>query len=114
MARSERYLEYRIQHALEDEGFLVINPARSKPFDLVAIKRGVVYLIEVKGRNTRYPREQYERQVELANRAGCNMAVIRKTKERGKVLFSMPVLCDSFLPLLEALRRHFGVEVVMQ
>ena len=113
MTRSERYLEYRVQHALEDEGFLVINPAGSKPFDLVAVKRGVVYLIEVKGRDTRYPKEQYERQVELANRAGCNMAVIKKTKERGKVLFSMPVLYDSFLPLLDALRRHFDVEVVM-
>ena len=114
MTRSERYLEYRVQHILEDEGFLVINPAGSKPFDLVAVKRGVVYLIEVKGRDTRYSREQYERQVEMANRAECNMAVIRKAKERGKVLFSMPVLYDSFLPLLDALRRHFDVEVVMQ
>ena len=114
MTKSEKYVEYKIQHALENEGFLVINPARSKPFDLVAIKHGVVYLIEVKGRKTRYSREQYERQVELADKAECNMVVIRKMEERRKILFSIPVRHGLCFPILEALRKYFDVvEVFM-
>jgi len=106
---SERWLEYKIQHILEEEGFLVLNPARSKPFDLVAIKNGTVYLIEIKGKKTRYPKEQYQKQTEMAHKAECNMVIIRKAKERGKIIFSMPIKYDRYLPIKKALQKHYKI-----
>ena len=106
---TEKWFEYKIQQTLEDDGFLVINCARSKPFDLVAIKRGVVYLIEIKGKNTRYPKEQYERQVKLAHKAEANMAVIRKAPARGVITISFPVQYDVLLPLKNALLKEYAV-----
>jgi len=105
---TERWFEYKIQHILEEEGFLVLNPARSKPFDLVAIKEGVVYLIEIKGRKTRYPKEQYDKQTKLAHKAKCNMVIIKKA-DRGKIIFFMPILYDRYLPIKKALQKHYKI-----
>lgn len=81
---SEQRFEYRIQKILESKGYLVINCARSKPFDLVAMKEGKCFLIEVKGKNTSYPKEQAEMQRKLSKQAGFPWVLIKQSKERGK------------------------------
>jgi len=81
---AEQRFEYRIQDILERKGYLVINCARSKPFDLVAMKGGVTYLIEVKGKNTKYPMEQEARQHEMAKNVKIPLVVIEQSKQRGK------------------------------
>ena len=106
---AEKWFEYKIRQILNEDGFLVIKCARSKPFDLIAIKRGVTYLIEIKGKNTRYPKEQYERQVKLAHKAEANMAIIRKAPARGVITILFPVQYDVILPLKKALLKEYAV-----
>ena len=103
----EQAFEYRVQRILEEHGFLVVNCARSKPFDLVAAKNGVVVFVEVKGRNTRYSLRQKKFQKRLALKASVPFAVVRQSKTKGKVQVSFLV---SFTPyeeqlLLEAFRK---------
>jgi len=83
--KSEQSFEYKIQHLLENHGFLVINCTRSKPFDLVAIKNQIAVPLELKGKNTPYSEEQKLYQKDIANRTRTNFLVIRQGKKRGEV-----------------------------
>jgi Holliday junction resolvase len=83
---SEQNFEYRIQHLLTIHGFLVINCARSKPFDLVAIKNQIAIPLELKGKNTSYSEEQKLYQKDLANRTKTNFLVIKQGKKRGEII----------------------------
>jgi Holliday junction resolvase len=84
--KSEQSFEYKIQHLLENHGFLVINCARSKPFDLVAIKNQIAVPLELKGKNTLYNEKQKLYQKDLASRTRTNFLVIRQGKKRGEVI----------------------------
>jgi len=101
---SEQRFEYRLQRILEEAGFLVINCARSKPFDLIAIKDQVAYPIEVKGKNTRYPESQMDYQITLCDRVNTCFFIIKQSKKRGKMRLetlgaSNP--CDKYLRVLQ-------------
>jgi Holliday junction resolvase len=84
--KSEQSFEYKIQHLLENHGFLVINCTRSKPFDLVAIKNQIAVPLELKGRNTHYNEKQKLYQKDLASRTRTNFLVIRQGKKRGEII----------------------------
>lgn len=98
---SEQTFEYRMQKILEKKDYLVINCARSKPFDLIAIKDGKVFLIECKGLRTvrkngkvykyhaKYTDEQRDKQIALAGKARTNFYLINQSKKRGKILLNM-------------------------
>jgi F0F1-type ATP synthase alpha subunit len=83
---SEQSFEYRIQHLLTIHGFLVINCARSKPFDLIAIKNQIAVPLELKGKYTVYKEEQKIFQKDLANRTRTNFLVIKQGKKRGEII----------------------------
>jgi hypothetical protein len=97
--KSEQSFEYKIQHLLENHGFLVINCARSKPFDLVAIKNQIAVPLELKGKNTPYSEEQKLYQKDIANRTRTNFLVIRQGKKRGEVTIEE---CNAFYDSPEA------------
>jgi len=84
--RREQSFEYKIQHLLENYGFLVINCARSKPFDLVAIKNQIAVPLELKGKNTPYNEKQKLYQKDLSSRTRTNFLVIRQGKKRGEII----------------------------
>jgi hypothetical protein len=84
--KREQSFEYKIQHLLESQGFLVINCARSKPFDLIAIKNQIAVPLELKGKNTPYSEEQKLYQKDIANRTRTNFLVIRQGKKRGEII----------------------------
>jgi len=86
VTKPEQNFEYRVQKILESRGFLVINCARSRPFDLVALKNGKCYLIEVKGKNTLYPNPQFEEQTKLSKLAGFPLILIKQGKKRGEII----------------------------
>lgn len=73
-ARGRRF-EYRVKSELEGRGWVVIRAARSRPFDLVALKGGRVVLIECKRRGYAAA-EQRRVQMELAERAGAEYVVV--------------------------------------
>jgi len=83
---SEQNFEYRIQRLLTNHGFLVINCARSKPFDLIAIRNQIAVPLELKGKNTLYSEEQKLYQKDLANRTRTNFLVIKQGKKRGEMI----------------------------
>jgi len=82
---SEQRFEYRIQKILERKGYLVVNCARSKPFDLVAIIAQTAFPLEIKAKNTRYPNEQINKQMDLCKRANTCFFVIEQSKAKGKI-----------------------------
>jgi len=84
-SKREQRFEYRIRDILESKGYLVINPARSKPFDLVVIRNMQPILIELKGAKTRYPKEQKQKQIELCKATGNEFVVIKQSKRKGKI-----------------------------
>jgi hypothetical protein len=83
---SEQSFEYRIQHLLTNHGFLVINCARSKPFDLIAIRNQIAVPLELKGKNTTYSEKQKLYQKDLANRTRTNFLIIKQGKKRGEII----------------------------
>lgn len=83
-SKPEQYFEYRIKRLLEGLGYVVVNCASSRPVDLVAMRCGEAFLIEVKGRSTRLSAEQWSRECELAAQAGFPLVVIRQSVTRGK------------------------------
>ena len=87
---SEQRFEYRLIKILQSLGFLCLNIAKSTPFDIVAIKNNIPYVIEVKGKNTPYPRKQQLDQFELSLKANTPFYVIRQSKKiRGRIQLSM-------------------------
>lgn len=68
--RKGRRFEYRVRDHLESRGWVVLRCSRSRPFDLVALKEGMILLIECK-LNGRACGAQRRMQEELASRAGA-------------------------------------------
>lgn len=95
--KQEQAFEYRLSHILESKEYSVFNCARSKPVDLIAIKHGVPYLLEVKGRNTPLDKEQIKFQERMAKQSGSNYALLKQAKKRGKILLIREVHSREFL-----------------
>jgi Holliday junction resolvase len=77
-----RRFENYVREKLEKRGFIVVRSAGSKGlFDLVALRRGEVLLIQCKWRKSRMNREM----VEAAGKAGGKALIA--THVRGRVIF---------------------------
>jgi hypothetical protein len=71
-------------------GYLVINCTASRPFDIIVFRNGVHFILELKGKDTRYNEEQEQRQIELCKETGNWFYVIRQSKKtRGRMIISM-------------------------
>ena len=106
----EYRFERRIRKFLERAGYLVVKCARSKPFDLVAIKDGKAVPIELKARRTPYSKEQQEMQMSLAKKAKFDFVVIRQAKTHGKVyvkayLYKRDCFVEGFCELLPPIKK---------
>jgi hypothetical protein len=110
MGRAEASFEHRVQRRLERAGCVVINAARSRPVDLVALppppSRPI--LVEVKARGTRAPEEQAEMQRKLAERAGCTLIRLRQGRIRGHVAVEEVYPPEEAGSLASLLDRAFG------
>jgi len=84
----EQAFEWRIQKILKSKGYLVLNVAKSTPFDLVAIKNMLPIVIELKGKKTPYRREQLLEQIKLCKETGNEFIIIRQSKKKGKIIIS--------------------------
>jgi Holliday junction resolvase len=77
-----RRFENYVREKLERKGYLVVRSAGSKGiFDLVALKKGEILLIQCKWRKSRISREM----VEAACKAGGKALIA--THVRGRVIF---------------------------
>jgi len=85
MSRKEYAFQQRMQKIFDKLGYVTVNCAQGKLFDLILLKNGRVYLVELKAKDTRYPESQKQLQINLARRAGQNFVLIRQSKEKGKV-----------------------------
>jgi len=83
----EYRFERRLRKLFEKEGFVVIKCARSRPFDLIVMKMGVVVAIEVKSERKNLTEPQLEMQIDLATQAGVNYVALRQMKG-GKIKLS--------------------------
>lgn len=99
--RTEQNFERRMQRILTSKGYLVINCARSKPFDLVAVKDQYAYLIELKGKTTRYPETQLNQQIQLCKKTGNEFVVIKQSRKKGKIKVFQPFSFSLTEKLLE-------------
>jgi Holliday junction resolvase len=94
----EKYFERRIQKILEGLGYVVINVAMPKfgghLIDLIAIKDQGAYPIEIKAKNTPYPKAQEENQKRVFSGAKTAFFLIRQSKRRGKLTVSVPNMPD--------------------
>ncbi|MEM3943328.1 MAG: hypothetical protein QXJ59_04505 [Thermofilaceae archaeon] len=78
--RKGRRFEYEVRDFLKEKGWLVLRCAGSKPFDLVALKKGLPpLLIECKA-DAKLRLDQIRRQEKLASRVGAAYLVIKKEK----------------------------------
>lgn len=107
--RTEQTFKYRIKDILESLGYLVIVCARSKPFDLVALKDNRTYLIEVKGRNTRYPEEQKKIQCQLASKSRQNFILIKQDRVKGHILIN----CFHFVNMFDIIVLEHDLKKVL-
>jgi len=90
--KTEETFEHRIERHLKKYGFLMINCARSKPFDLIAIKRNFAIPIEIKSRTGRYDYPQKRYHNALGMRHMTNYFVISQTDEFRKAGFEIDVV----------------------
>lgn len=113
---SEQRFEYRVQKILEKKGFLVINvrmPFKGgQSYDLIAIKDGMAFPIEVKGLKIQrkkgkiykylapYLDEQREKQMKLSSDSGTGFFLIRQSTIRGKMIMTAfdPIRLEWFSP----------------
>ena len=108
MKKPEVTFTYRIQRILSSEGFLVGNFTNRQLFDMVAIKDQVAFPIELKAKNTKYPKDQRKRQKEEAKKANTCFFVI-KQKDRGKVsVHAKNQTCNQDKHMLESLKDALG------
>ena len=91
MPKSELNFERRLKKILESKGYLVIKVRKpvftSQPYDLIAIRDGKAIPIEVKGKNTPYPEEQFKKQTNVANNCKTDFVIIFQSKKKqGKMI----------------------------
>lgn len=75
--RKGRRFEYQVRDFLEQLGWVVLRCAKSRPFDLVALKDGKVVLIECKLNGKPRP-DQRALQEELAKKAGAAYVTVER------------------------------------
>lgn len=78
-----RAFELRVRKHLEALGWLVVRTPLSRgPFDLIAVNRGEVLLIQCKGGGGNIPPHDWNRLVDVGERAGavCLLATRRKRR----------------------------------
>ena len=83
-AHPEQNFEYRIERLLRKAGFLTLNCASSRPYDIVAIKENVGIPIELKARRGEWSREQREFQKELASNSENGFLFLQQLHKRNK------------------------------
>lgn len=88
----EQRFEYRIEKLLRKGGFLTLNCAMSRPFDIIAVKDNVGIPIELKARFNAWGGEQQEFQTELAENSATSFMVIQQLHKRNKNGFKIDIL----------------------
>lgn len=86
--RRGRAVEHKIRSLLESEGFFVVRSAGSKGVaDLVLLRSGVCYLVQIKRSNPRLETEEWNRLWDTAKQFGAVPVIVwsvKKTKPRVK------------------------------
>ena len=78
-----RSLEYAAKRKLEQSGFIVFRCASSKPVDLVAVKQGLVMLVECKtGLHPHISNGELAKTVTLASKSGAKLILCFRRKFR--------------------------------
>ena len=80
----EQAFEYRVEALLRKKGFLTLNCARSKPFDIIAVKGNVGIPIELKARSGHWSAEQEKFQKDLAKNSENGFMFIAQNRKRNK------------------------------
>ena len=75
-----RRFEYKVKQRLEKKGYLVFRLAGSKPFDLIALKKGEVVFVECKT-HKRIPTSTLNKLREMAVRVGARAKIITPNEE---------------------------------
>jgi len=83
--RKGRRFEWQVRTLFEENGWVVLRTARSKPVDLVALKNGNVLLIECKYGSRLRIREK-SKLIELAEIAGGQPILAFREKYKHRVI----------------------------
>lgn len=81
--RRGRNFEYKVKKLLAERGYHVFRCAASKPIDLVAVKKGHIYLLECK--MSKPSKRDFEHLKNMAYELGVDVLVA--FRERGHVVF---------------------------
>jgi len=84
--RKGRSLEYRVRDKLRRMGFFATRLPASKPFDVLAVKRGTVLFIECKYPKSYFPIGKREELVRLAEKYGAVPCLARNVNGRIRIL----------------------------
>ncbi|MCS7125648.1 MAG: hypothetical protein NZ929_01885 [Aigarchaeota archaeon] len=79
-----RRFEWQVKNLLEKKSWLVVRAARSKPVDLVALKNGLILLIECKYSSKLIERDK-SRLIKLADIAGALPIIALRKKYWRKI-----------------------------
>lgn len=89
MGKQEYRFQARLIKILTGKGYLVINAASKQIFDVVAMKDQVAYPLEVKGKDTDYPNEQFDRQYAESSSTNTFFFIVHQSKKRGKMSLTL-------------------------
>jgi len=84
--RSGRRFEYEVRDYFERRGWLVVRAARSRPVDLVCIKRGRTVLVECKYAGGRVSRDERTALARVSKKYGVEVVIAYK-RRRGAMEF---------------------------
>lgn len=90
--KPEQNFEYRMEKLLRKGGFLTLNCAMSRPFDIIAVKDNVGIPIELKARFGKWKDEQKEFQFELAKDSGNSFMFIQQLVKRNRSGYMYDIL----------------------
>ena len=82
--KAEQNFEYRMEKLLRDAGFLTINCAMSRPFDIIAIKNNIGIPMELKQRRGNWSEDQQEFQKDLAWNSYNGFMFVQQLFKRNK------------------------------
>ena len=80
-----------MEKLLRKAGFLTINCAMSRPFDIIAIKDNIAIPMELKQRDGHWSDEQREFQMELAVGNNTGFMFVQQLHERNKRGFKIKI-----------------------
>jgi len=81
-----RGLEYRVRDKLRRMGFFATRLPASKPFDVLAVKKGVVLFVECKYPKSHFPESEKKELIELAEKYGAVPCLARNVDGRIKII----------------------------